>query len=176
MIVRLALLLLSGTLSSTALADPEADRKAFRDYYQSRFSGVALEAHKDGVYAIDAQAREQWLELEEFPLYEIAVDEGAEYFAAEFAVGANYSECFAEAGVKHNYPYFDETSKQIVTLEVAINQCRVEQGAEPLAYNGEEQEGTGRTHCQGFLYTGYPYAQAHLWQSDTVPMLHLVSA
>ncbi len=138
MICRVASILLVGAISTSSFADPEADRKSFRDFYESRFSGVALEDHKDGVYAIDASAREQWLELEEFPPYEIAVDEGAEYFEAGFGEGGNYADCFGEAGVKQNYPYYDNETSQVVTLEVAINQCRDSHGADALAYDSEE--------------------------------------
>lgn len=135
---RLASILLLSVISGIAFADPEADLQAFRDFYESRFSGVPVEAHKDGVYAIDEAAREQWLELEEFPPYEIAVDEGAEYFEAEFAGGGNYEACFGEAGVKHRYPFYDNKAGQVVTLELAINQCRLQEGAQPLAYDSEE--------------------------------------
>ena len=138
MIYRLAAVLLVGVIANGAFADPEADLKAFRDFYQNRFSGVSLEAHKDGVYAIDEAAREQWLELEEFPPYEIAVDEGADYFGTAFGEGGSYSECFGEAGVKHNYPFYDNERAQVVTLEMTINQCRNSHGAESLAYDSAE--------------------------------------
>ena len=111
-------------LVSTAHADPESDRTAFRDFYAKRFPDVALSEHKDGVYALDAGAREQWLELEDFPLYEIAVDEGAELFEKPFASGAGYATCFGDGAVKQNYPFFDAASSSVVTLEIAVNQCR----------------------------------------------------
>jgi sulfur-oxidizing protein SoxA len=70
---------------------------ALRDYYAGRFPQIALEDHRDGVYAIDAGAREQWMEMEEFPPYEFAVDEGAELFSTPFTSGAGYSDCFGDA-------------------------------------------------------------------------------
>ena len=79
-ILQLSIAVLLVSLVSVAHADPEADRAAMRDYYAKRFHDVPLAAHKDGVYAIDDAAREQWLELEDFPPYEIAVDEGAELY------------------------------------------------------------------------------------------------
>jgi len=65
--------------SHQAVADPEADRQAMRTFYQKRFPDVAPEAHKDGVYAFDENAREQWLELEDFPPYEIAIMKDRNY-------------------------------------------------------------------------------------------------
>lgn len=122
-----------------AYASPEEDRQAMRKYYETRFPEVAVEAHKDGVYAIDAGAREQWIEMEDFPPYEIAVDEGEELFSEPFANGKGYGTCFADEGaVKQNYPYFDEKTSQVVTLEGAVNTCRVANGEPALAFDGGE--------------------------------------
>lgn len=123
---------------SSAWADPESDRQAIRDFYAERFPNTPLEAHKDGVYAIDAGAREQWLEMEDFPPYEIAVDEGAELFEAPFGDGTGYVDCFGDGAVKQRYPYFDEDRAEVVTLEMAINDCRTEHGEDALEYGGAE--------------------------------------
>lgn len=137
--MRTSLFLLSTFLMvPAALADPEADRLGLRDYYAKRFPDVALEDHKDGVYAIDAGAREQWLEMEEFPPYEIGIDEGEALFESPFASGASYADCFDDGAVKQNYPYFDNDTGTVVTLPVAINQCRAEHDAEPLEYDSDE--------------------------------------
>jgi len=118
--------------------DPVADREVLRDFYASKFADVPLEAHKDGIYAIDSGAREQWQELEEFPLYEIAVDEGVELFAMAFSNGASYADCFGDGAVKQNYPYFDEANAIVVTLETDINRCRSDHDEVPLEYAGSE--------------------------------------
>jgi sulfur-oxidizing protein SoxA len=124
--------------SASSHVDPVADRKALRDFYATKFADVPLEAHKDGVYAIDSGAREQWQELEEFPLYEIAVDEGAELYDVAFANGESYADCFGDGAVKQNYPHFDEASAIVVTLEADVNRCRTEHGEVPLEYAGLE--------------------------------------
>jgi len=56
-----------------AHADPEADRQALVNYYQNRFPSVELQEYANGLYAFDQNAREQWLEMEDFPPYEIAI-------------------------------------------------------------------------------------------------------
>lgn len=109
-----------------------------RHFYTQRFPGVPIEAHIDGAYALVPAARAQWLELEDFPPYEPAVDEGEALFAAEFAPGAHYGACFGDGAVKQNYPYFDEQGGEVVTLEVAVNHCREAAGAAPLAYDSSE--------------------------------------
>ncbi len=123
-----------------ALASPESDLQAFRQYYEDRFPGIELSAHRDGAYALDEAKRAQWLEMEDFPPYEIAVDEGEALFSVPFGNGKGYADCFENGGIgiKQNYPYFDVETKQVVTLELAINQCRESNGEAPLDYLGEE--------------------------------------
>ena len=131
----LTALVLATVIAGPAQADPEADRLALRDLYQQAFSDIDLAEFKDGVYAIDAKMREQWLEMEDFPPYEIAIDEGDELYNTPFANGKSYADCFGEdPGVKHNYPMFDEVKGEVVTLEVAINKCRQENGEEALPW------------------------------------------
>lgn len=123
-----------------AAADPEADRIAFVKFYEQRFPNIEVAAHKDGTYALDAAKREQWLEMEDFPPYEIAVDEGESLFSIPFANGKGYADCFADGGigVKQHYPYFDLKQNEVITLELAINNCREDNGEAPLDYLGEE--------------------------------------
>ena len=135
-VLHLGIAILMSSLIAPAHADPEADRAAMRDYYAKRFHDVPLAAHKDGVYAIDAAAREQWLELEDFPPYEIAVDEGAELYETPFANGKSYADCFDDGAVKQNYPYVEKSSGQVITIDLAINQCRAQHGEAELAYDG----------------------------------------
>lgn len=120
------------------LADPESDRAAFRDFYQNRFPDVPLSEHNNGVYAIDEGAREQWLELEDFPPYEIALDEGTELYEQSFADGAGYSDCFGDGRVRQNYPRFDQDLARVETLDMAINACRLNHGEPSLAYDSQE--------------------------------------
>lgn len=137
----LALILIFITVLS-ANADPERDREFMSDFYKSRFPDVDINAHNNGAYALDANLREQWLSIEDFPPYEIATDEGRALFSVPFSNGRNYGDCFENRGlgVKQNYPYFDTSSEQVVTLEVAINQCRALNKEEPLDYSGSEIE------------------------------------
>ncbi len=135
-------LALGGVVALTAQvnAAPEDDLAALRSFYEKRFPDIALEAHIDGAYALDEGKREQWLEMEDFPPYEIAIDEGAELFEEALADGSSYSDCLGDDApvVKQNYPYFDETTGQVMTLDLAINNCRVAAGDEAWDYLGPE--------------------------------------
>lgn len=117
----------------------QSDIKAFRDYYHARFPDVKFEDYADGVYAIDADSRQQWKEIEEFPPYALAVEDGKVLFEKPFANGKTYGNCFADGGaVRQNYPYFDEKRGTVITLEMAINECRVANGEKALDYKSAD--------------------------------------
>jgi sulfur-oxidizing protein SoxA len=132
-----ALLIAFGAQS---FAGPEEDRSAFRAFYEKRFPDVPLEAHIDGAYALDAGKRAQWLEMEDFPPYEIAIDEGAELYEEALADGSSYADCLGDNApvVKQHYPRFDSELGEVVTLEQDINRCRENAGDEPWDYLGHE--------------------------------------
>ena len=139
----MARLILSSLLFLHALsswAGPEQDLAALRAFYEERFPDIPLAEHKDGAYALDAAKREQWLEMEEFPPYEIAVDDGAELFEAPLADGSTYADCLGDQApaVKSQYPYWDRARGEVVTLELALNRCRQQAGEAELDYDSEE--------------------------------------
>jgi sulfur-oxidizing protein SoxA len=119
-----------------ATAGPEEDRTAMLEYYTGRFPDVPLQEFANGLYAFDEIAREQWIEMEDFPPYEIAIEDGQALFEASFANGKSYADCFDNGGigVRQQYPYFDTDAGEVVTLELAINQCRAANDEEPLPY------------------------------------------
>jgi sulfur-oxidizing protein SoxA len=129
--------LLGGVLAAPlAVAGPEEDRMAMVNYYTQRFPAVPMQEFANGLYAFNEDAREQWLEMEDFPLYEIAVEDGQALFETSFANGKSYADCFENGGigVRQNYPFFDSNAGEVVTLELAINQCRAANDEEPLPY------------------------------------------
>lgn len=119
-----------------ASATPEQDLKEFREYFKKRFPNVPFEDYVNGVYAIDAASRAQWEAIEDFPPYEINIEKGKELFNKPFKNGKTYASCFPNdgIGIRQNYPYFDKDSGKVITLESAINDCRVKNGEEPLKW------------------------------------------
>lgn len=113
---------------------PEKDRTAFVKYFQSRFPSVPLDDYVNGIYAIDPQARAQWEQIEEFPPYEEAIEKGDMLYHTPFANGKTYADCFGGGQVRQNYPFFDDTSDEVITLEYDINRCRKANGEEPLKW------------------------------------------
>ena len=117
-------------------ANPAKDLKDFRSHYTKMFPDTPMNDFVNGVYSVDKASREQWEAFEEFPPYEIYVDKGEELFNKPFKNGKTYSSCFPKAkqGIKQDYPYFDKKRKEVITLELAINECRKKNGEEPLKY------------------------------------------
>ena len=117
-------------------ASPEQDRAAFEKFFTHKFPQTPVNDFVNGVYSIDPASREQWEEIEEFPPYELAIDAGETEWNKAFANGKSYADCFENDGaVRGNYPYWDSERKEVITLELAINECRVTHGEEPLKYN-----------------------------------------
>jgi len=122
--------------ASLTQASPEEDLKAFQAYFLERFPNVPMEEFANGVYSIDAASREQWEAIEEFPPYEIAIEEGEELFNTPFKNGKTYASCFKNGGVgiKGDYPYFNKESGRVHTLALDVNLCREKNGEKPLKY------------------------------------------
>lgn len=117
-------------------ADPRQDLMQLRQFYRERFPTLSLQDYADGVYALDPVARESWLAIEEFPPYEPFIERGEAAFTRPFKNGRSYADCFPGRGIgiAHNYPKWDSRKGEVITLTMAINQCRTANGEEPLPY------------------------------------------
>lgn len=165
---RLSILLCTAALGAGVLAlkaraaeigtvDPVADARAFRAYFVRRFPSLSLEDFVNGPYSMNADMRRQWEEKEQFPPYEFAIEAGKEMFAAPFKNGKTYTDCFENGGVgiRQSYPYFDRTKGEVVTLELALNRCREENGEAPLSY--VEDEMASLSAYMAFTSRGKPF-------------------
>ena len=133
---KMALLALAGSIALTAQATtPEEDLAAFRDFFKNRFPDVPTEEYTNGVYAIDPVGRENWEAIEEFPPYEPFVDEGRTMWETPFANGKTYQDCFPEGpAMESKFPNWDKQKEMVMTLPLALNQCREANGEKPLKY------------------------------------------
>ncbi len=133
-----ACLLLAGmafTAVSSVFASPEQDRKSIIEYFETRFVGIPLSEYANGVYAYDTVGRESWEAIEEFPPYEIAIEKGQTMWETPFANGKTYKDCFPDGpAFADQYPRWDKKQAKVVTLPLAINQCREANGEKPLKY------------------------------------------
>lgn len=114
---------------------PAQDLEKYRSFFMKRFPGVPLQEFANGVNAVSPANRENWEAIEEFPPYEPMIEEGKALWEKPFANGKTYSACFAEGpGQRKNYPYWDANRKMVVTMEMAVNECRTANGEKPLKY------------------------------------------
>ncbi len=137
--------------------DPQADFKAFRKYFTEHFPKVPLNDFVNGPYSMDEGLRKQWKAIDEFPPYEFAVEQGKQLFATPFKNGKTYADCFPNKGIgiRQIYPMFDTKSGQVITLEVAVNQCREVNGEKPLDYTKDDMAAV--TAYMAFTSRGKPF-------------------
>jgi sulfur-oxidizing protein SoxA len=133
----LALFTTAAMLFSAAAvpATPQEDQQRFQSYFENRFPKVPKDDFVNGVYAIDPIGRENWEAIEEFPPYETAISNGEKMWNTPFANGKTYKDCFPDGpAIQGKYPYWDKERSMVVTLPLAINECRTANGEKPLKY------------------------------------------
>jgi sulfur-oxidizing protein SoxA len=122
-------------LAQPLFADPNEDVKKYQDYFKKRFPNIEFQDLANGVYSVNAEMRENWEAIEEFPPYEPFIERGEIMWNTSFKNGKSYADCFPNGpGSKHLYPRWDKEQGQVVTLALAINQCRESNNEEPLKY------------------------------------------
>ncbi|HZD89584.1 MAG TPA: sulfur oxidation c-type cytochrome SoxA [Pseudolabrys sp.] len=158
--VFIALALIVGTaqplLADNAKIDPKADFKAFREHFTKAFPKVPLDDFVNGPYSMDKGLRKQWKEIEQFPPYEFAIDKGKELMAKKFKNGKTLADCFPNKGVgiRQNFPYFDKKSGDVITLDVAVNQCLKKNGEKTFNYKKDDMAAV--TAYMAFTSRGKP--------------------
>jgi L-cysteine S-thiosulfotransferase len=145
-VVRSALVCLAVLLSPCAwlLADagaagepaPEEDRQRLVEFFAQRFPGVPLPDYVYGAMIANPDAREQYEQIMEFPPFIGDIEQGKEIWDTRFRNGKTFASCFPDGGrnVVGNYPYFDPARGEVVTFEMALNDCRRANGEDELAY------------------------------------------
>lgn len=153
-----ALLGLGVLLGTTdALATPEQDRQAFIKHYTQKYPNIKVDDYVYGALAFDDDSRAQYNSIMEFPPYESVVDQGRKMWETPFQNGKRYADCFPNGGkqIAGTYPQFDDAKGKVVTLQDALNACRVANGEE--AYKLEDMKTMGtltsymRTLSDGML-------------------------
>ncbi len=151
---RACALLMAGSLlllaSQAALAGPRQDRRAFRAYFFLRFPGIPLGAY---AYGVPARLRPP----STAPSYAAAWARGKHLWERPFPNGRTYADCFPGHGIGSaaGYPRFDASTGTVQTLEMALNACRIRNGAAPYAHPGHGPLTDLDAYCKS-LATGYP--------------------
>jgi sulfur-oxidizing protein SoxA len=111
-------------------AHAEKSRTDLVDYFKAKHPNRPVEDYIHGIYGYDEDRRMQWAAEEEFPQYLEFVERGEKLFNDDKNA---YIGCLvnSEQGVnkiRPSYPYFNETTQMVVTLEGDINRCRTQAG------------------------------------------------
>mgnify|MGYP000542404204 FL=1 len=130
--------------SVDALATPEQDRQAFIKLYTQKYPNIKVDDYVYGALAFDDDSRAQYNSIMEFPPYESVIEQGRKMWETPFKNGKRYADCFPNGGkqIAGNYPQFDETKGKVVTLQDALNACRVANGEEPYKVEDMKTMGT----------------------------------
>ncbi len=130
--------------AASVQASPEQDRQDFIKYYTTKYPNVKIEDYVYGALAFDADSKAQYDAIMEFPPFEADVEKGRKMWDTPLKSGKKYSDCLPNGGkqIAGNYPMFDDAKGKVVTLQDAINDCRVANGEEPYKVNDMKTMGT----------------------------------
>jgi sulfur-oxidizing protein SoxA len=130
--------------AGTALASPEQDRQDLINYFTKKYPNIPIENYVYGALAYDQDAMDQYKSIMDFPPFLDTIDKGRKMWETPFKNGKTYAECLPNGGknIAGNYPYFDDKANKVVTLEDAINNCRVANGEEPYKLGDAKTIGT----------------------------------
>lgn len=135
-ITTLPLLLAMAIPPPTTYAGPADDLLTYQNYFKKKFPDLSMVDLSHGMYNFNPDKRQQWEDIMAFPSYEIAITEGEKLFEQPFKNGKSYADCFDNGGIgiAHTYPRFDAKTGKVSTLAGEINQCRTNNGEEPLPH------------------------------------------
>ena len=96
-------------------------------HFLSSFPDKSLQNFQDGPYVFDKDKRFQFNAIMEFPPFEDLLKKGEELWQTPFKNGNTFASCFDTdvANIRPDYPKWDSKTKKVITLETAINNCRV---------------------------------------------------
>ena len=121
---------------NTQFSEPQTDLDLIQEYFQKRFPDIPFPEFSNGVYALDMIARENWEALEEFPPYEMHIDNGEALWHEHIKT---YQSCFPNGPkIKHLYPQWSKSLQTVVTMPYAINLCRKQADLEEYDYLDEK--------------------------------------
>jgi sulfur-oxidizing protein SoxA len=81
-------------------------------------------------------ARKQFESIMEFPPFLSTIDRGKQMWDRPFANGKRLADCFEDGGrgAAAKFPRYDAARGQVVTFELAVNDCLRTNGERPLAF------------------------------------------
>jgi L-cysteine S-thiosulfotransferase len=117
-------------------ADPAAERTELVAFFQRAFPQFALDDYAYGALMFRPDARKQFDSIMEFPPFLGTIERGKQMWERPFANSKRFADCFDAGGrnAAAKFPRFDTARAQVVTFEMAINDCLRQNGEKPLAH------------------------------------------
>ncbi len=128
----------------SANAGPEEDRLKLVSHFKHKFPDLKQEDYVYSALAFDPDAKSQYNSIMEFPPYLGVLEKGEKMWKTPLKSGKTYADCLPNGGkmIAGNYPMFDNARGKVVTLEDAINDCRVANGEDPYKIGDDNTMGT----------------------------------
>lgn len=125
--------------AADAAATAETQAKEFRDYFYKRFPDIKPADYIYGVYALNEDARQQFLSMNEFPPYDGAIAQGKELWTKPLANGKSLQDCLGKPqGLRAMYPFFDTATNRVRVLEADVIQCAKAYGDDKIKPKSKE--------------------------------------
>ncbi len=119
-------------------ATPGEDKQRLWDYFSNKYSSIETSDYINGNYVFDPDLREQWEDTEaDFPPYEDFITKGEDEWNTTFSNGKTYASCFPGMSVDNirpSFPSYSNERAEVITLELALNECRVANGEIPFGW------------------------------------------
>ena len=136
---------------------PESDRQEIIKYFQKRFARETLEEYSNGALMLAEDAMQQFKSIMEFPPFEDQIELGRKIWYTKFTNGKYFSDCFANqgTGAAALYPQFDIKTNKVITFEMAVNQCLLDNGESEFSYDDTKTMGALTAYARK-LSDGFP--------------------
>jgi sulfur-oxidizing protein SoxA len=133
------------------MASPEQDRQDLIKYYMNKYPNVKIEDYVYGALAFDEDSKAQYDAIMEFPPYESVIEKGKKMWETPFKNGKTYADCMPNGGknIVGNYPYFNDKSGKVVTLDDELNACRVANGEQAYKPGDHTTMGVLESYMRG---------------------------
>jgi sulfur-oxidizing protein SoxA len=116
-------------------ADPAAERAKLVEFFRRAFPQFAPDDYTYGALMFRPDARRQFDDIMEFPPFLSTIERGKQMWERPFGNGKRFADCFDSGGrnAAATFPRYDVVSAQVISFEMAINDCLRQNGQKPLA-------------------------------------------
>ncbi len=126
-------------LANSPESQAQAVSKEFHEFYYKRFPDIKPADYIYGVYALNEDARQQFLGMNEFPPYDGAIAEGKALWTKPLANGKSLQDCLGKAqGLRAMYPFYDTKLDKVRVLEADVIQCAKAYGDDKIKPSSKE--------------------------------------